>query len=178
MRFISRDLLCKLTSFWAFVQGRSRICTDVDYQTLFTHNHTIISFSLKEGLTYNHCAYHALARCHKKYDCGYESSIQIIFNESFKSFFAFTVIKLIAQFNLIQFYCLIYMTFTISVRVARSMLFFYLKTTKYPKLNFINIFADPRPLLIIFRALSCHAETALYLLFLRSGLTVFMFILI
>lgn len=41
-----------------------------------------------------------------------------MFSESFKSFFTFTVIKLIAQFNLIQFYCLIYMAFQISVRAA------------------------------------------------------------
>ena len=41
----------------------------VDCQTLFTHNHTIIRCSLEEGLTYSCCAYHALAGCHKKYDC-------------------------------------------------------------------------------------------------------------
>ena len=41
----------------------------VDWQTLFTHNHTIICCSLEEGLTYSCCAYHALAGCHKKYDC-------------------------------------------------------------------------------------------------------------
>ena len=41
----------------------------VDWQTLFTHNHTIICCSLEEGLTYSCCAYHALADCHKKYDC-------------------------------------------------------------------------------------------------------------
>ena len=41
-----------------------------------------------------------------------------MFNESFKSLFAFTVIVLISQFDLIQFYCLIYMVFSTSVRVA------------------------------------------------------------
>jgi len=41
----------------------------IDLQTLVTHNHTIICFSLREGLTYNHGAYHAVASCHKKYDC-------------------------------------------------------------------------------------------------------------
>jgi len=37
-----------------------------DFQTLFTHIHTIICFSLKEGLTSRPYAYHAGTRCHKK----------------------------------------------------------------------------------------------------------------
>ena len=40
-----------------------------DCQTLFTHNHTIICFSLEEGLTSSSRAYHAGARCHKKDYC-------------------------------------------------------------------------------------------------------------
>ena len=40
-----------------------------DWQTLFTHNHTIICFSLEEGLTSSSHAYHAGARCHKKDYC-------------------------------------------------------------------------------------------------------------
>ena len=38
-----------------------------DWHTLFTHKSTIICFSLEEGLTSSHCAYHAGARCHKKH---------------------------------------------------------------------------------------------------------------
>jgi len=64
----------------------------VDWQTLFTHNHTIICCSLGEGLTYSCCAYHALAGGHKKYDCGYEGSSEAMFSESFKCFFAVTVL--------------------------------------------------------------------------------------
>ena len=64
----------------------------VDWQTLFTHNHTIICCSLGEGLTYSCCAYHALARGHKKYDCSYEGSSQVMLSESFKCFFAVTVL--------------------------------------------------------------------------------------
>ena len=40
----------------------------IDFQTLVTHNHTIICGSLNEGLTYSPCARHAQANCHKK-DC-------------------------------------------------------------------------------------------------------------
>ena len=40
-----------------------------DFQTLFTHNHTIICFSLEEGLTSSTRAYHAGTRCHKKDYC-------------------------------------------------------------------------------------------------------------
>ena len=54
----------------AFVLRSGRICAAIDWQTLFTHNHTIISVSLREGLRRNSSAYHAGARCHKKYDCG------------------------------------------------------------------------------------------------------------
>jgi len=39
-----------------------------DFQTLFTHNHTTICGSLKEGLRYSHRALHAVAGCHKN-DC-------------------------------------------------------------------------------------------------------------
>ena len=38
----------------------------VDYQTLITHNHTIICVSLEEGLRYSLRAQHAEAGCHKK----------------------------------------------------------------------------------------------------------------
>ena len=40
-----------------------------DFQTLFTHNHTIICFSLIEGLTSSTGAYHAGTRCLKKSYC-------------------------------------------------------------------------------------------------------------
>ena len=40
----------------------------IDFQTLVTHNHTIICGSLREGLTCSPCARHAQAYCHKK-DC-------------------------------------------------------------------------------------------------------------
>lgn len=42
-----------------------------------------------------------------------------MFSKSFKSFFAFTVTISFYRFGLIQFYCLIYMAFSISVRVAK-----------------------------------------------------------
>jgi hypothetical protein len=38
----------------------------VDWQTLVTHNHTIICVSLEEGLRYSLRAQHAEAGCHKK----------------------------------------------------------------------------------------------------------------
>jgi hypothetical protein len=38
----------------------------VDWQTLVTHNHTIICVSLEEGLRYSLRAHHAEAGCHKK----------------------------------------------------------------------------------------------------------------
>ena len=54
---------------WHGVHTWSRICSAIDFQTLVTHNHTIICGSLAEGLTYSPCANHAQAYCHKK-DCG------------------------------------------------------------------------------------------------------------
>src|SRR5580698_2518607 len=69
MQFTRHALRCRLTSAEGFRPGKRQDLHKVDYQTLFTHNHTIISFSLIEGLTYNHRAYHAVVRCHKKYDC-------------------------------------------------------------------------------------------------------------
>ena len=53
---------------WHGVHTWSRICEAIDFQTLVTHNHTIICGSLGEGLTYSPCANHARAYCHKK-DC-------------------------------------------------------------------------------------------------------------
>ena len=52
-----------------YARGRSRICTQVDSHTLFTHNDTIIFCSLNEGLTYSLCAQHAETVCHKKDSC-------------------------------------------------------------------------------------------------------------
>ena len=67
-------------------RGRSRIYTLVDSHTLFTHNDTIIFCSLREGLTYSHCAQHAEAVCHKKEYC--VSSIRWInFDRSFTFLF-------------------------------------------------------------------------------------------
>ena len=56
VQFTSEFLRCKLTSSWAYAQGRSRICALVDIHTLVTHNDTIIFCSLREGLTYSLCA--------------------------------------------------------------------------------------------------------------------------
>ena len=56
VQFTSKILRCKLTSSWAYAQGRSRICALVDIHTLVTHNDTIIFCSLREGLTYSLCA--------------------------------------------------------------------------------------------------------------------------
>ena len=54
MQFASKVLRCKLTS--SGTQGRSLaagFAVMIDYQTLVTHNHTIICGSLDEGLTYS-----------------------------------------------------------------------------------------------------------------------------
>ena len=69
MQFASKVLRCKLTS--SGTQGRSLaagFAVMIDFQTLVTHNHTIICGSLSEGLTSSPCARHAQAHCHKK-DC-------------------------------------------------------------------------------------------------------------
>ena len=88
VQFRSKILRCQLTSSWAYAQGRSRIGALVDIHTLVTHNDTIIFCSLREGLTYSHCAQHAETVCHKK-DCCVRGSGLIISNHSFT--FLFTV---------------------------------------------------------------------------------------
>ena len=78
----------------------------IDWQTLVTHNHTIICGSLAEGLTCNPCARHAQAYCHKK-DCVYREVVAgIITPRSFKFLFTARCPNLIGDFR--DCYSLIY----------------------------------------------------------------------
>lgn len=71
----------------------------IDYQTLVTHNHTIICGSLGEGLTYSPCARHAQAYCHKK-DCVVrEVLFETITAHSFKFLFTVSCPNLIGDFR-------------------------------------------------------------------------------
>lgn len=60
--------MCKLNSAPGVRPGENQDLLTFDFQTLVTHNRTIICGSLREGLTYSSCAQHAEADCHKN-DC-------------------------------------------------------------------------------------------------------------
>ena len=78
----------------------------IDWQTLVTHNHTIICGTLTEGLTCSPCARHAQADCHKK-DCVYREVVAgIITPRSFKFLFTARCPNLIGDFR--DCYSLIY----------------------------------------------------------------------
>ena len=87
----------------------------IDYQTLVTHNHTIICGSLWEGLTYSPCARHAQAYCHKK-DCVCREVLpETIPAHSFK--FLFTVSCPI-QLEISEIVSLLYIAKNFSARLA------------------------------------------------------------
>jgi hypothetical protein len=71
----------------------------IDWQTLFTHNHTIICVSLWEGLTYSSCARRAEALCHKK-DCCEARALR--FNYSSSQLYIFIHCEQFDQFSLID----------------------------------------------------------------------------
>ena len=78
----------------------------IDWQTLVTHNHTIICGTLTEGLTCSPCARHAQADCHKK-DCVCREVVAgIITPRSFKFLFTARCPNLIGDFR--DCYSLIY----------------------------------------------------------------------
>ena len=66
VQFTSWRLRCKLASPKHVRAQQKQDLQIVDFQTLFTHNHTIICVPLKEGLRYSLRALHAEANCHKK----------------------------------------------------------------------------------------------------------------
>lgn len=113
MQFPRQVLRCKLTS--SAQAHPQQDLQHIDFQTLVTHNHTIICASLGEGLTYSPRVFHALAYCHKK-DCVCEgSSAETILTRSFT--FLFTASR--QPFDWGSWFCfLLYIANFFSVRVA------------------------------------------------------------
>ena len=103
----NKVLRCKLTS--GGTQGRTLeagFAQMIDFQTLVTHNHTIICDSLYEGLTYSPCAQGAQASCHKKDVTTREFFFEIIQTYSFTFLFTVSCQSVIGDFRV--FYSLIY----------------------------------------------------------------------
>lgn len=70
----------------------------VDFQTLFTHNDTIITVLSEERLTYNSCAVSSGADVIKRL-LAYEVSIETIPGDSFKYVFTIVWIRLLSHSN-------------------------------------------------------------------------------
>ena len=97
MQFPRQVLRCKLTS--SAQAHPQQDLQHIDFQTLVTHNHTIICASLGEGLTYSPRVFHALAYCHKK-DCVCSEVVAgIITPRSFKFLFTARCPNLIGDFR-------------------------------------------------------------------------------
>jgi hypothetical protein len=103
----NKVLRCKLTS--SVTQGcalAAGFALMIDFQTLVTHNHTIICGSLGEGLTYSPCAQGAQADCRKK-DCVYSRDVsEIMPTHSFTYLFTVSCQLEIGDFR--DLYSLIY----------------------------------------------------------------------
>jgi hypothetical protein len=70
----------------------------VDFQTLFTHNDTIITVLSEERLTYNHCAVSPEVDVIKRL-LTYKAPTQTMPGDSFKCVFTIVWIKLLSQLN-------------------------------------------------------------------------------
>lgn len=70
----------------------------VDFQTLFTHNDTIITVLSEERLTYNHCAVSPEVDVIKRL-LTYKAPTKTIPGDSFKCVITIVWIKLLSQFN-------------------------------------------------------------------------------
>lgn len=70
----------------------------VDFQTLFTHNDTIITVLSEERLTFNSCAVSSGADVIKRL-LAYEVSTEAMPGDSFKFVFTIVWIELLSQLN-------------------------------------------------------------------------------
>ena len=70
----------------------------VDFQTLFTHNDTIITVLSEERLTYNHCAVSPAIDVIKRLRT-YKAPTQTIPGDSFKCVVTIVWIELLSQLN-------------------------------------------------------------------------------
>ena len=130
----SKVLRCKLTS--SVTQGcalAAGFAVMIDYQTLVTHNHTIICGSLDEGLTYSPCAQGAQTDCHKK-DCAHwEYYSEIMPTHSFTFLFTVSCQSMIGDFWV--FCSPLYIGKKISVRVAIELKILITKINLSPRIN-------------------------------------------
>ena len=88
----------------------------IDWQTLVTHNHTIICGSLREGLTSRPCARHAQAYCHKKTSFKEGSALKLVLLLAALNFYSLKGARIFRLSS--DFVSLLYIAKKISVRVA------------------------------------------------------------